>query len=122
MESLFNKIAGLQACNFIKKRLQQRCFLVNIAKFLRTPILRNICDGMLLQILIIPTLLERKWAYFIARSKSFSIDFHNSLKFISSLSWHFFKNYPVETNIVHLCFKQNQLRGSSKQIKKNQMH
>ena len=27
---------GLQACNFIRKRLQQRCFPVNIAKFLRT--------------------------------------------------------------------------------------
>ena len=32
----------LQACNFIKKRLQHRCFPGNIVKFLRTPILRNI--------------------------------------------------------------------------------
>ena len=30
-----------QACNFIKKRLQHRCFPVNSAKFLRTPILKN---------------------------------------------------------------------------------
>ena len=30
-----------QACNFIKKRLQHKCFPVNIAKFLRTPILWN---------------------------------------------------------------------------------
>ena len=43
LESLFNKVAGLQPCNFIKKRLQHMCFPVNIAKFLRTPILRNIC-------------------------------------------------------------------------------
>ena len=28
------------ACNFIEKRLQHRCFPVNIAKFLRTPILK----------------------------------------------------------------------------------
>ena len=42
LESLFNKAAALQACNFIKKRLQHRCFPVNIAKFLRTPILMNI--------------------------------------------------------------------------------
>ena len=35
LESLFNKVAGLQASNFIKKRLQHRCFPV---KFLRTPI------------------------------------------------------------------------------------
>ena len=34
--SLFNKVAGLQACNFIKKRLQHGCFPVNIAKCLRT--------------------------------------------------------------------------------------
>ena len=31
LESLFNRVAG-QACNFIKKRLQHRCFPVNIAK------------------------------------------------------------------------------------------
>ena len=32
----FDKVAGLQACNFIKK------------KFLRTPILKNICEQLLL--------------------------------------------------------------------------
>ena len=31
VEISFNKVAGLQACNFIKKRLQLRCFPVNIA-------------------------------------------------------------------------------------------
>ena len=35
-ESLFNKVAGLKAYNFVKKRLQQRLFPVSIAKFLRT--------------------------------------------------------------------------------------
>ena len=35
-ESLFNKIAGIQICNFNKKRPQHRSFPVNIAKFLRT--------------------------------------------------------------------------------------
>ena len=33
-EPLFNKFAGLKACNFIKKRLQHRHFPVNIAKFI----------------------------------------------------------------------------------------
>ena len=33
----FNKVAGLQACNFIKKRLRHKCFSVNFAQFLRTP-------------------------------------------------------------------------------------
>ena len=36
LESLFNKLADPQGCNFIKKRLQHRCFPLNIAKFLRT--------------------------------------------------------------------------------------
>ena len=36
LESLLNKVASLKPCNFIKKRLQHRCFPVNIAKFLRT--------------------------------------------------------------------------------------
>ena len=35
LESLFNKVAGLEACSFIKKRLQHICFPVNIVKFLR---------------------------------------------------------------------------------------
>ena len=45
LEPLFNKIAGLKTSNFIKKRLQHRWFPVNIVKFLRTPILKNIYDG-----------------------------------------------------------------------------
>ena len=48
LESLFNKFAGLKTCNFIKKRLQQRCFPVNIAKFLRTPSLNNMCKWLVL--------------------------------------------------------------------------
>ena len=35
LEALFNKVAGLVACNFIKKRLQNRCFSAKSAKFLR---------------------------------------------------------------------------------------
>ena len=38
----FNKVAGHQACNFVKKRLQHRYFLANIGKFIRRPILKNI--------------------------------------------------------------------------------
>ena len=35
---------GVFGVNFIKKRLQRRYFPVNITKFLRTPILKNIWD------------------------------------------------------------------------------
>ena len=44
LESYFNKIANLKVSNLIKKRLWHRCFPVNIAKFLRKPILKNICE------------------------------------------------------------------------------
>ena len=33
--------------NFVKKRLQHRCFPVKLAKFLRTPNLKNICERLL---------------------------------------------------------------------------
>ena len=48
--SLFitNKAAGLRACNFIKKRLQHKCFPVNFAKFLRTSCLQNTSGRLLL--------------------------------------------------------------------------
>ena len=54
---LFNIVAGLEDRSCIKKRLQHKCFLVNIAKFLRTPILKNICERQLLYLLLIIQLL-----------------------------------------------------------------
>ena len=36
-DSLFHKVAGFQACYFIKKRLQHRYFPVKFPKFLRMP-------------------------------------------------------------------------------------
>ena len=39
--ALFNKAAGVKACNVIKKRLQHRCFAMNIAKSLRTAFYRT---------------------------------------------------------------------------------
>ena len=41
LESLSLFLIKLQACNFIKKRLQNRCFPVKSAKFLRTRLLLN---------------------------------------------------------------------------------
>ena len=38
----FNKVAGHQACNFIKKRLQHRYFLANISEFYKKNFLKNI--------------------------------------------------------------------------------
>ena len=48
LEYLFNKVASLKACNFIKKIIQLRCFPVKFAKFLRTSFLQNTSGGSLL--------------------------------------------------------------------------
>ena len=45
LESLFSKVVSLEAWNFIKKKLQHRCFPVNIAKFLRKFYLKNTTGG-----------------------------------------------------------------------------
>ena len=42
----FDKVAGHQSCNFIKRRLQHRYFLVNIGKFVIAPIFKNICERL----------------------------------------------------------------------------
>ena len=56
VKKLFLKISQytvkFQLCNVIKKRIQHRCFPVNIAKFLRTPIFKNICKTLLLSVSI----------------------------------------------------------------------
>ena len=41
LKSLFNRVAGLEECSFIKKRLQHRCFPVKFPKFIRTHNLRS---------------------------------------------------------------------------------
>ena len=47
LESLFNKVVGLKACNFIKRRLQHKCFPVKFAKCLRVPFLQNLFSRVL---------------------------------------------------------------------------
>ena len=48
IETLEKVVKTCQACNFNKKRLQHRCFPVNIVKFLTTVILKNIFKRLLL--------------------------------------------------------------------------
>ena len=48
LESFFDKVAGLQVRNFIKKRLQQSYFPVKFVKFLKAPMLKNIGKRLLL--------------------------------------------------------------------------
>ena len=48
LESLYDKVAGLMTCIFIKKRLYRMCFPVNIAKLLRTAFFIEHLWGLLL--------------------------------------------------------------------------
>ena len=45
----FNKVAGLSPATLLKKKLWHRCFLVDFAKFLRTPFLWNTSGRLLLK-------------------------------------------------------------------------
>ena len=45
---LFNKVGGLRPATLLKQSLWFRCFPMNFAKLLRTPILKNICERLLL--------------------------------------------------------------------------
>ena len=47
LESLFlKKLQASGPVTLLKKRLQHECFPVKFAKFLRTPILKNICKQL----------------------------------------------------------------------------
>ena len=48
-QTLFlNKVAGLRPATLLKKRMWHKYFPVNFAKFLRTSVLKNICERLLL--------------------------------------------------------------------------
>ena len=47
-KEVLNKVAGLRPAILLKKRLWDRCFPVNFAKFLRAPFLQNISERLLL--------------------------------------------------------------------------
>ena len=50
LESLFNKVAGLKTCNFIKGDSNTGVFLWMLTNFLRTSILKNTCERLLLEL------------------------------------------------------------------------
>ena len=58
---------------FIKNRLQHSCFLVNIAKFWRASIMKNICERLLMKGLF-PLKCKRWFTQFFFRSNLFSTE------------------------------------------------
>ena len=78
LETPFNRLAGFKTCYFLKKRLQHRCFTVNIAKFLRTLILIKICKQLLLPFLLFTvnissSYLKKKIAEMVTRCDLLSL-------------------------------------------------
>ena len=73
----FNKVAGPQNCNFIKKRLQHRFFPVKFAKFLRTPCFIEHIQWLLLRVsgFQAATLLKKR-----LRQSCFSVNFAKFLR------------------------------------------
>ena len=71
LESLFNKVAGLKVCNFIKKKLQHRYFPVKFANFF----LQNTSDGCLW-----------KWCTWLYKMASSALSSYFSDNFLLRLS------------------------------------
>ena len=92
LESLFNKVADLQLCNFIKKRLRQSFFSVKFAKFLRALFYRTLrypfCKNS------INALLNTQKPLLIAAVKNLVLI--NSLNHACE-TIHFLQNLPPET-------------------------
>ena len=94
LESLFNKYAGLKACNFVEKRLQHRCFPVKFAKFLRTPFFTEHIRWLLLEISheLSPFIAfeDNEWCHFVVRIGSPAFTSFFCVCFVSSYSFLFF--------------------------------
>ena len=59
LQSPFNKLTGFKTCNFIKKRLQHRCFPVKVVKFFI-----EICEQLLVPFLLL-TIDIFSWGLFL---------------------------------------------------------
>ena len=64
LASHFNKVVGLKAYNFIKKRLQHSYFPVNTAKFLRTGFFIKYLWWLLLRLASLQLLEDSKYVLF----------------------------------------------------------
>ena len=67
-QSIFYERCRLEACNFIKKQIRHKCFSVDFAKFLRTPLFAEHLQWLLLYLLlqkrfIVDARLGSKYAY-----------------------------------------------------------
>ena len=93
-----NTVLYFQSCNFIKKRFQHRCFPVNIAKFFRAPVLKNVWERLFRRF---PTLIKKynkqrmKWTFSQKKKKSKTQPDKKTYLFMMLLIISFFSIYPM---------------------------
>ena len=93
-----NTVLYFQSCNFIKKRFQHRCFPVNIAKFFRAPVLKNIWERLFKRF---PTWIKKhnkqrmKWTFSQKKKKSKTQLDKKTYLFMMLLIISFFCIYPM---------------------------
>ena len=86
--SLF--LIKLQACKFIEKRLQHWCFPLHVRKFLRTPILKNISERLLLIILLVQQFICFRMSIYNYKEKLIFRWRKCSLKLDYAIEWRMF--------------------------------
>ena len=108
LESSFNKLTGFKTCNFLIKRLQHRCFPLNIAKFLKTLILMKICEQLLVQFLLLTVNISSQGFVSALNSKgllqrSFSMSSPQGSQWQVPLLFEKKKNQPKQSLVVTRC-------------------
>ena len=95
---LFNKVAGLRPATLFKKRPWHRCFPVNFAKFLITPVLQNTSRRLLLVVVAFnPEILQMSMEILPLRG-CLHVKFHPGMKLVPE--W----NHPCLWWNVSYCF------------------
>ena len=86
--SLF--LIKLQAYKFIEKRLQNWCFPLHVRKFLRTSILKNISERLLVIILLVQQFICFRMSIYNYKEKLIFRWRKCSLKLDYAIKWHMF--------------------------------
>ena len=91
------KMQAFRPSALLKKKLEHRCFFANIEKLLRTPILKNICERLLLRVSLelFPT-----WTNNIGSE----VDVFSKIKQNRSKTQLYEKNLPFHDVLYHFVF------------------
>ena len=54
------------AYKFIEQRLQHKCFLVNMVNFLKTSVLKNICEQLLLFLVVVLVPIKETFSFYLS--------------------------------------------------------